>query len=179
MRAPSSKAPAGRYEIKPFVLREATPTDRQHVAAERLFEQGRKLRGGSAAADRRAGIGKFEQALPLYQAAGDTYRQALALLSISFANGQLNEPRRGLEFGSQVVALARSFEDRRLEAAAETFLGGMRDLLGDVKEALEHFNRAGALARESGNRSAEASAVANIGTVYYNVADWPQASFRR
>jgi len=175
VRAPSSTAPAGRYEIKPFVLREATPTDRQHVAAERLFEQGRKLRGSSAAADRRAAIGKFEQALPLYQAAGDTYRQALALLSISFAYGQLSEPRRGLEFGSQVVVLARALEDRRLEAAAETFLGGMREVLGSVQEALEHYNRAGALARESGNRRAEATAIGNTGTIYYNIADWPQA----
>lgn len=175
VRAPNSKAPAGSYEIKPFTVREATPVDRQHVAAERLFEAGRKLRSQPAAADRRAAIEKFEQALPLYRTAGDTYRQALTLLSMGFAYAQLNEFRSALNYGNEIIPLAQALDEHKLEAAAETFVGQMHDVLGNITDALIHLDRALALSRESGNRAAEAATLNNIGAVYYNIADWHKA----
>jgi CHAT domain-containing protein/tetratricopeptide (TPR) repeat protein len=175
VRAPNSKAPAGRYEIKPFTVREATSADRVHVTAERLFDEGRKLRAGQTAAERRASIEKYEQALPLFGAAGDSYRQALTHLSIGFAYAQLSEYRSAVNYGNESLSLARALDEHRLEAAIETFLGAMHDALGDVKEGLEHFNRALDLSRESGNRSAEASTLNNIGTIYFNIADWQKA----
>jgi CHAT domain-containing protein/tetratricopeptide (TPR) repeat protein len=175
VRAPNSKAPAGRYEIKPITLREATPADKEHVAAERLFDEGRKLRAGQTAAERRASIEKYEQALPLFGAAGDTYRQALTRLSIGFAYAQLSEYQSALNHGSEALSLARALDERRLEAAIDTFLGAMNDALGNVKEGLEHYNQALASSRESGNRSAEASSLNNIGTIYFNIADWQKS----
>ena len=175
VRATSRTAAAGSYEIMPFTLREATAVDRQHVAAERLFEAGRKLRSQQTAADRRAAIEKFEQALPLYRTAGDTYRQALTLLSIGFAYAQLNEFRSALDYGNKILPLAQGLTERKLEAAAETFVGQMHDVLGDVSAALIHLNRALVLSRESGHRLAEAAALNNIGAVYLNLAEWQQA----
>jgi len=44
IRSPNKTALTGRYEIKIIALREATVTDKTHVAAERAFNEGRKLR---------------------------------------------------------------------------------------------------------------------------------------
>ena len=175
VRAPNAKAAPGRYEVKPYVVRDATDADRQHAAAEKLFEEGRTLRAKQTAPERRASVQKFEQAIPLFRAAGEDYRAALARLSVGFALGQLSEPRTALGHFEEVLAQARALGDRRLEAAVETFLGGMHELLGNLPQALEHHGRAYALAKEVGNVVTEANALNNIGVIYFNVGDWQKA----
>jgi len=175
VRAPNPKAAPGRYEVKPYALRDATDADRQHAAAEKLFAEGEKLRLSQNATERRASVEKYEQAVPLYRAAGETYRVTLSRLSVGFAYARVDEPRRALEHFCEALALARALKDRRLEAAAETFLGGMRDVLGDAGEALKHYDRALTLSRETGNAPTEANSLNNIGTIYFNVADWQKA----
>lgn len=173
--SPNSRAPTGRYQIKIIALREATPADRDHVRAQASFEAGRKLRSQQTAPSRRAAIEKYQEALTLFEAAGDTYRQALTLLSIGLTHAQLNEFRTAIPYFNQTLRLARTVGDRRLEAATETFLGGMDDVLGNSNLALDHFNQALVLSRASGNRSGEASALNNIGAIYYAMADWQSA----
>ena len=136
VRSTNSRASAGRYEIKIVSLREATAIDRGHVAAERAFDEGRRLRAQSTATAKRAALEKYLTAVPLFKTAGDTYRQALTLLSIGIAYAQLNEFRPALPYFEDTAALARTIGDRRLEAGTETFLGGMRDILGDIGLAL-------------------------------------------
>jgi hypothetical protein len=128
VRAPNPKSPPGRYEIGALVLREATDADRQHAAAENLYAEGRALRLKQGAADRRASVEKFEQAIPLFRAAGEHYRAALARLSVGFVFAQLSETRTALGHFNELLSQARALGDRRLEAAAETFLGGMYEL---------------------------------------------------
>ena len=169
------RAPAGRYQIKIIALRQATPADRDHVLAQASFEEGRKLRTQQTATSRRAAIEKYKEALALFQAAGDSYRQALTLLSIGLTHAQLNEFRTAQPYFNQTLALAREIGDRRLQAATETFLGGMDDVLGNPGNALDHYNEALALSKASGNRSAEANALNNIGTIYNTMADWQRA----
>jgi CHAT domain-containing protein len=173
--SPNSKAPAGRYEIKIVALRKASPVDDGHAIAEKLFEEGRKLRSQQTAVSQRAAIEKYKQALPLFAAAEDTYRQALTFLSMGIACARLNEFRTALDYFDSALSLARKSGDRKLEAATETFLGGMHDVLGNVKDALDHYNQALTLSRESQNRSAEANTLNNIGKIYNDMADWQKA----
>jgi CHAT domain-containing protein/Tfp pilus assembly protein PilF len=175
VRAPNPKAAPGRYEIKPYTLREATDADRQHAAAEKLFAEGQKLRASQNAAERLAAVEKYEQAIPLYRAAGETYRPALARLAVGFSYFRVDQPRQALENFNETVSLARALEDRRLEASAENFLGLIYDILGDVRESLEHYNRALALNKETGNGLTEANTLNNIGAIYFNLADWQKA----
>ena len=171
----NKKAPAGRYAIKLMVVREATVNDKSHVAAESAFEQGRKLRAQGTAASRRAAIEKYEQAAPLFESAGDTYRQALTILSIGFAYAQLNEFRTALRYFDKTLSLAQQLNQRRLEAATHTFLGGANDVLGNFKEALNHYERAVTLAQASGNTAAAANALNNIGKIYNDSSNWQRA----
>lgn len=175
VRSPNSKAPAGRYEIKIVALREATPIDKNHVTAQLAFDEGRKLRSQQTAAAKRAAIEKFESALPLFEAAGDRYRQALTLQSIGIAYYPLNEIRSALNYFNRAHVLAVAIGDPRLEAGIETWTAGMLDILGEVAQALAHFQHALALARAGGWRLAEGNALASIGKIYTDVSDWQNA----
>ncbi len=173
--SPNSKAPAGRYQIQIIALREATPVDRGHVAAQFAFDEASKLRAQPNAPARRAAIEKFREASSLFQAAGDTYRRALSLLSIGMTYYRLNEIRSALEYFDQTLALAVSLGNRQLEAGAANYAGGMLNLLGDVGKALVQYQRALKAAREAGWRLAEGGALSNIGAIYNDVADWQNA----
>ncbi len=124
IRSPNKTALPGRYTIKIIASREATATDKAHVAAEWAFNEGRKLRAQQTVAARRSAIEKYEQALLFFRTSGEAYREALTLLSIGFAYAQLSEFRRALTYFNETLSLAQKLKERRLEAATETFLGG-------------------------------------------------------
>jgi hypothetical protein len=108
IRSPGPAKPAS-YQIRIQALREATPDDKHYVAAERAFEEAQKLRSQPAATDKRAAIKKYKEALPLFSAAGDSYRQALALQMIGLVHVQLNEFRIALPFVNEAsLSLRRS-----------------------------------------------------------------------
>ena len=171
VRSPSARAPAGTYAIKMIALREATTADKDYVTAQNLFDEGRLLRVQAAAAARRASIEKYEAAIPLFHAAGDTYREALTISSIGHAYARLSEFRKALPFLYKTLALVQQLKDKGLEAGTETFLGGAHDVLGEPKKALEHYERAFSLGKEIGKRSSEASALNNIGLIYNQIGE--------
>ena len=175
VRSSNKKAQAGRYRIQIVALRDATPVDKGHATAQALFDEARKLRAQQTAASRRAAIEKSQQALPLFEAAGDTYRRALTHMAIGIAYYPMNEYRKALDHFNQTLALSQQLGDRRLEAGTETFIGGMLDVLGDVGKALDHFHRALKFAREGNSKQAEGSALSNIGKIYKDAAEFQKA----
>jgi CHAT domain-containing protein/Tfp pilus assembly protein PilF len=164
-----------RYRIKMIARREATAIDKGHAAAQIAFNEATALTAKQNVDALRAAIRKYDEAVPLFKAASDTYRQALTLLSIGTAYYNLNEYRKALEYFNETLALAVTLKDQRLEAGTQTFVGGMLDILGDVSRALDHQQRALALARQYGSRAAEGTALSNIGKIYNDVADWQKA----
>jgi CHAT domain-containing protein len=173
--SPNSKAPAGRYQIKVVALREATVVDRGHAAALTAFGAGNKLRALQNAAAKRAAIEKYGEALPLFRAAGDSYREGMTWQSIGAAYYPLNEFRKALDCFNHAVELARSVGDRRFESGTETWIAGMLDILGDVGKALDHYQRALKLSREGGYPIAEGSALSSIGKIYNDAGEWDRA----
>jgi CHAT domain-containing protein len=175
VKSNDSKDVVRRYRIKVLVQREATAMDKDHAAAQLAFDEGTRLTLKQNAEAMSAAIPKFEQAAPLFKAAGDTYRLALTELSVGFAYYNVSEYRKALDHFNQALALSVVLKDQRMEAGIQTFVGGMLDILGDVGRALDHQQRALALAREGGGRLAEATALSNIGKIYNDVADWQKA----
>src|SRR5258705_911999 len=175
VRAPDVKADSAHYEIKIEALREATSTDKTHVGAQRAFEDGQKLRSQPNATAKRAAILKFQEAQPLFQAVGDTYRQALTAEIIGIAHAQLNEFRMALPFFDEALSLARNVRDQRMEASVETLIGGANDVLGEVRRSQEHYERALIIARRFDNRSIEGSVFNNIGKLYNDAGDFQKA----
>ena len=175
IRSPNSNALAGRYRIEIVALREAGAIDRDHAAAQIAFEEGRKLRVQQNATSKRAAIEKFQQALPLFRAAGDSYREALTLLSIGIAYYGVSDVRSALGYFNQTITLAATIGDRNLESATETWAAGMLDILGDVVKALEHYQRAVTLARSGGSRLAEGTGLSSMGKIYGDISEWDKA----
>jgi len=175
IKSPNTQAEAGNYQIRIQALREATPTDKQHVAAQRLFEEAQKLRTQPTTTEKRSAIAKYTEALPLFKAAGDSYRQALVLHMMGLTHLRLNEFRTALPYLSEAVSLAKTLEDGRLEASIETVIGGAHDVLGNIGESREHYERAITLARTYNNPPAEASALNNIGKLYNDSGDFQRA----
>jgi CHAT domain-containing protein len=175
VRSPSTRAVAANYEIKIVALREATATDKQHVAAQRAFDDGQKLRSQPAAEAKRAAIAKYQEAVPLFQAAGDTYRQMLALQTSGTAYAQLSEFRPALRFFEDALSLAQKLGDERAQAPLETSVGGVNDILGEITKSLQHYERARVLATRLRAHDIEGSVLNNIGKLYNDAGDFQQA----
>jgi CHAT domain-containing protein/tetratricopeptide (TPR) repeat protein len=175
VRSGSPRAPVGRYRLQVIAVRDATEIDKGHAAAMAAYEEGRKLRVQQSPASKRAAVEKYEQALPLFHAAGDKYREAMTSLSIGIAYYPLNEFRKALDYFNRTVALTVELGDRRFEASTQTWIAGMLDILGDVTQALEHHNRALTLAREGHWRVVEGIALSSMGKIYSDLAEWQKA----
>ena len=163
VRSADGQAPVGRYRIKIIALREASPIDKGHAAAQLACDEALKLIVQQNANATRAAIQKYDESLPLFRAAGDKYREAIVSLAIGDALYNLNDYRKALDYFNQTLKLAVEIDDRRLESGTETYIGGMLDIIGDAAQALVHQERALKLAREQGWQLAEGSALSNIG----------------
>jgi CHAT domain-containing protein len=173
--SPNAKAAAANYTIKIAASREASATDKGHVTAQRSFEEAQKLRAKPTANDKRAAIGKYQEATQLFQAAGDTYRQTLVVQAMGVAHAQLSEFRMALRLFEEALALAQRVGGERLEAPIETLLGGVNDVLGEPTKSRQHYERAQALAKRLRDNLTEASAFNNIGKLYNDAGDFQRA----
>lgn len=175
VRAPNARAYPAHYQIRIVALREATAVDKQHVLALRSFEEAQKLRSQPTATAKRAAIAKYQEALPLFKLAGDTYRQMLAVQAVGIAHAQLNEFRTALRFLGEALSFAQRNDDERSQAPIETSLGGVNDVLGEIAKSHQHFERARMLANRLGDTPTEGSALNNIGKLYNDVGDYQRA----
>ncbi len=175
IRASNPKANAAHYLVKIVAQREATAVDKGHLIAQRSFEEGQKLQSRPATADKRAAIVKYQEAIPLFEAADDTYAQTLSVQALALACAQVSEFRTALRFSEDALALAQKVGDERLETPIETLLGGINDVLGETIKAQEHFERARLLAKRLGDNLNEGSALNNIGKLYNDAADFQTA----
>ena len=175
IRSANAQAKAGSYQIRIQAVREATATDKQHVAVQRTFEEAQRLRIEPNANEKRTAIAKYKEAVPVFKAVGDSYRQAVSLHMIGLVNLQLSEFRIALQYLSEALLLAKTLQDGGLEASIETVIGGAHDVLGNIKDSREHYERAISLARTYKNTASAASALNNIGKLYNDAGDFERA----
>jgi len=178
VNAPNKNAPAGRYEIRILTLREATVTDRDHLAADRAFWEGNRLRLQRTAVSSRGAIEKYKQALPFFQSSGNSYRQALTLQMIGARHAEVGEFQKSLEYYEQTLPLFRAVGDKRRESDTLNSIGGAYDVLGNLPKALEYYRQALSLVshgREPGLAGLQGAILSNIGKIYNDLADWQKA----
>ena len=172
VRAPNTLASAAHYQIKIVALREPTAVDKQYIVAQQAFDAAQKLRSQSAASAKRASIPKYQEAIPLFQAVGDTYRQTIAVHATGIAHLQLNEPRIALRYFDEALALAQKTGEQLLEAQIETYRGGAFDVLGEIAKSHAHFERARVLAARVGDKPTQGSAINSIGKLFHDTGDY-------
>jgi len=169
--APNKNAAAGRYEIRIIALREATATDRDHIAADKAFWEGNKLRLQRTAVSSRSAIEKYKQALPFFQTSGNSYRQALTLQMIGARHAELGEFQSSREYYEQTLPLFRAVGDKHRQSDSLNSIGGIYDVLGDLPKALEYYRQALSMLPQSEG----GATLSNIGKIYNDLSDWQKA----
>lgn len=167
---------AGRYEVRIEELRTAKAVDKQRTKAETLFAEATLLLNNGAAESLNIALGKFKDAVPLFQALKDAPREVAVLNSIGLILFSSDQSREALESFTRALSLARATGARDGEALALVGLGST--LLygnGEMQRALESFGQALTIYRALGDRAGEATALASLGFVYLNLGDMPKA----
>ena len=90
---------------------------------------------------------------------------------------QQGQHRQAIETLQQVLAIARQFTIRNVEAFALTAIGFNYNSIGQPQEALKYFNQALPITRSVGDRSVESVTLNNIGKVYNSIGQ-PQEALK-
>lgn len=159
------------YGIHLEELREAVPGDEQRVAAERLFQEGKKLQIDGAKESLQQAISKLEASLPLWRAISDKAQEAHTLDTMGDVYWAIGQPGKANTFYKQALPLAKASADRAGEASVLSNLGVVSASFGGTKPALEFYEQSLQLSRAAGDHNLEATTLNNIGSVYTFMGD--------
>ena len=176
----SDEAPSGRYEARIETVRQADSEDRLRVEAERLYEEGYRLRKERTAASLR-------RAAELLQGAGERFarlpardRQAVAHYYLGWVWVDLDQPAAAIREYDEALRLFRLLEKPKEVADTLNDLGRAYRLLGDLPAALDHYRQAMVLRRETGDALGMAVTNNNLGRVAALQAEpWEALEFYR
>ena len=174
VRSVEKMVQTGRYEIKIEELRDASAEDKYRVAAESLFRHAGQLKEGNLEAKRK-GIEKYQEALELYQRAGDRRGEAETLSNIGEVYYSLGEMRKALEKFNEALPISQAVGDRSGEATTLNSIAVAYSSLGEKKKALEKHNEALLISRAVGDRKGEAIMLNSIGAVYWSLGETQKA----
>ena len=170
----SSAVTAGTIAIRVEAVRPATPGDREHAEADRLFYEAVQLRVQNTALARAQALERLAPALAAYERLDRRYEAAMALHSTGLTHLRGGETRRAIPFLERAAA---SFRDLGSPMFASTInaLGGTDDLLGNTSSAIDRYQQALLYFRASGSATGEGLARNNLGKLFSDTADWQRA----
>jgi tetratricopeptide (TPR) repeat protein len=158
--------PAGRYRVTVDPLRAPGDQDRARITAERTFVEAVQLQEQGSADSLQGAIQKYTATVPLWQAAGDDYEEALTRYTIGSLFAGLGETKKALEFYAGALTLDRAIEDRFGEVSTLNNMGNVYNATGEKQKALDHYNQELPLERAMENKIEEGVTLNNIGSVY-------------
>jgi CHAT domain-containing protein/tetratricopeptide (TPR) repeat protein len=168
-------SPRGPYRLRVAELRAPRPEDKPRIEALKASTEGKALIEQGGAQSLRSAKGKYEEALPIWRAAGDRSGEAQALNGLGFLSGALGAPPKALEYYEQALAIRREIGDRDGEGETLHGIAAMQSALGRKAQALEIYNRALPLRQASGYRVGEATTLGNIGQIHFSLGEMPKA----
>jgi CHAT domain-containing protein/Tfp pilus assembly protein PilF len=151
------------------------PPNATRAAAERVFQEGKELYQQGTAESLRRAIGKYQEALKLWQQVDDKRSEAATLNSIGLVYSDLGEKQEALKYYNQALPISRAVEDRTGEARTFNNIGLVYSDLGEKQEALKYYNQALPISRAVGDRKGEATTLNNIGLVYSDLGEKQEA----
>ena len=152
-----------------------TQQDATRAAAEKVSEEGMALYEQGTAVSLRQAIEKWQEALVLWQKAGDKSGEAITLSYIGAVYSDLGDKQQALKYYNSALPLIKQVGDKAGEARTLNNIGKVYSDLGDKQSALKYFNSALPLIKEVGDKAGEARTLNNIGAVYSALGDKQQA----
>jgi CHAT domain-containing protein/Tfp pilus assembly protein PilF len=165
----------GRYELTTEAIKQATPIERQRLAAERMVAEAEHLSQRGNGDDSRAAIQKFKQSLPVWSAAQDRTGMARTLRRIGDVYQGLGEYRDALANYNLALPITREAKDRRGEAETLNEIGYVFLGLGENLKAWGLCNQALELSRANASPRGQARALNNLGEVSYGLGKLQQS----
>lgn len=162
----TGKTAAGLYELKIKELRTSTEKDKNRVAAQRVFSEGRLLGSQGTKETRQKAIEKFEQALEFYRLGGDINGEIKALNNVGLNYYYLGEWQKALEYFTKALPLSKNAQDKRQEANTLGNIGNAYLDLGDTQQAIDYFNQSIKLHKALGNKVSEADILGYFAYIY-------------
>ncbi|MGF1986819.1 MAG: tetratricopeptide repeat protein [Nostoc sp. ZfuVER08] len=154
---------------------ETTQQNATRAAAERVFQEGMQLYQQGTAESLRQAIGKWQEALKLWQQIDEKPEQALTLNYIGFVYYSLGENQDALRYYNRALPITRAVRYRQGEAAILVGIGAVYSSLGEKQQAIQYYNQALPITRAVGDRRGEATTLNNIGLVYSDLGENQEA----
>lgn len=158
-------APARDFECTLVELREAKPADEIRIAAEKAFNEGKRLQSEGSKESLNQAIAKFEAALPRWRAIGDQAEEGHTLDTMGDAYWSLSQGAKAADCYKKALPLAKAAGDQAGEASALSNIG-VATSLREPKKALEFFEESLRLSRAVPDRNLEATTLNNVGSIY-------------
>ena len=165
-RSLEEKAPLAKYEIKIEQLRQSIPSDKDYVAARRIFVDAVQLRLKGTAESLRGSIEKYKEALSLFRQVGDRLEEASTLSEIGGRYWDLADNEKALDYYHQALPLWRALGNSMREGQDLHNIGTAHWQSGNASKALEYFSQALPLLRAAAARQEEAITLQMTGVAY-------------
>ncbi|MBW4595761.1 MAG: CHAT domain-containing protein [Brasilonema angustatum HA4187-MV1] len=148
-----------------------TQQDPTRAAAKKVFHEGIALYKQRTAVSLRQAIEKWQEALVLWQKAGDKKWEATTLLGIGTVYSDLGDNQSALKYYNSALPLIKQVGNKALEATTLTNIGKVYSDLGDNQSALKYYNSALPLSQQVDDKVQQAVTLNNIGSVYSDLGD--------
>ena len=119
-----------------------TSQDATRAAAEQIFQEGKQLYQQGTAESLRQAIGKWQEALKLWQQVDDKLWEATTLLGIGRVYSDLGEKQEALKYYKQALPIFRAVGDRGKEANTLSNMAFLERDRGNLQQAQTHIEAA-------------------------------------
>jgi CHAT domain-containing protein len=155
--------PSGRYRLRIAERRPATPEDRRHASAERLFHQGRQR---ISSGNRSAAVESFLQAAQIWDGLEDWDRQAEALFRAGRLRKEVKEHRSAAELFERALGSYRLAGNSKRQVDTLSEIGNILFDREDFVRAEEAYHQALLLARDLHYSRGIGSVLTNLGNIF-------------
>jgi len=166
----------------PEVLAQIEPSNpnnpnSQQIEAQRLYEEGVRLRREGTREFLLQSLEKFQQALALFRSMGYREREARTLNDLGLVSSILGQSQQSLSYYQRALEVTRElgdsieerFRQREIEAATLNNIGVVYGKIGQPQQALNYYQQSLPLLREVGDRRGETIALNSIGVLYSSI----------
>jgi tetratricopeptide (TPR) repeat protein/CHAT domain-containing protein len=175
IRGLEKEAPKGVYTVSIAELRSAGKKELAAVAARQVFAQAKFLFSQKTKESIEKSIEKYNEALALYQAAGDVGGEAVTENNLGTAHDDLGRKQEALAHYEKAKLLYHSTGDRGGEAGAINNIGTLYYGLGEKRKALKSFLDNLEVFHQINDLGGEAVTLNNIGRIYDDLNNKQQA----
>ncbi|HEV3468188.1 MAG TPA: CHAT domain-containing tetratricopeptide repeat protein [Pyrinomonadaceae bacterium] len=181
IRAPERGAMPGRYALTGEGPREPTEADSKRLAAEAAFLEGHRFRRLRTPEGCAQAVGKYTEALRLWQALGDRRQEALTYHSIGLAYRAVPDRAKIREHFDRALAILREENDLYGQAYVNNEIGAALRDFDSARNALPFYQKMYELYERAGSRWGQAHALNNTGIAHAVLGEYAEAlvHFRR